>query len=334
MLVTDDVDRGQATDSGLTAGDVGPRNQGQSNHRLRCVTVDDTHQLDGRVEVEYAPAGVGVNPFTAPTLLFNRAPEERLRIRIHFINVRNRVGGVGVLTAIRRAQVTQAFQALYALCGVFVEVDEITIDPPAAATGWPAAFPGDPLAKDPAVEGFSFVGSVLTPSASQLALINAVRALPSFTANDVYIIYVDRILDSPLTRPLTSKTLGQAFPDAFVAAASPARSFVFVGVNGATINTDIHEVTHVTTDLRNAAGGHFYYGIIGPAGPGQFTIGNVDAKNLMFPIALSGLGVSDPKRLWDIPNPNNTFVNNNVVPPMVIPSQVQAIRNSRFRRNF
>ena len=334
MLVTDDVDRGQATDSGLTAGNVGLRNQGQSNHRLRCVTVDDTHQLDGRVEAEYAPAGVGVSPFTAPTLLFNRMPEERLRLRIHFINVRNRVGGVGVLTAARRTQVTQAFQALYALCGVFVEVDEITIDPPAAVTGWPAAFPGDPLAVDPAVEGFSFVGGVLTPSASQLALVNAVRALPAFNANDVYVIYVNRILDTPLTTPLTSGTLGQAFPDAFVAAASPTRSFVFVGVNGATINTDIHEVTHVTTDLRNAAGGHFYYGVIGPAGPGQFTIGNVDAKNLMFPIALSGLGVSDPKRLWDIPNPNNTFVNNNVVPPMVIPGQVQAIRNSRFRRNF
>jgi len=44
--------------------------------------------------------------------------------------------------------------------------------------------------------------------------------------------------------------------------------------------------------------------------------------------------VRDPKRLWDIPNPNNPFVNNNVAPPMVIPSQIQAIRNSRFRRNF
>jgi len=334
FLVTDDVDRAQATDSGLAAGDVGQRNRGQSNHRIRRMTVDDTHQLDGKVVAEYAPTGAGITPFTAPTFMFNRNPEERLRLRIHFVNVRDRVGGTGVLTNARRTQVTRAFQALYAICGIFVEVDEIVIDPRPSTVGWPAAFPGDPLAVDPAVEGFTFPGGVLTPSASQLDLVNAVRALPAFNANDVYIIYVARILDSPLTVPLTSGTLGQAFPDSFVPAASPTRSFVFVGVNGATINTDIHEVTHVTTNLRNAAGGHFYYGVIGPAGPGQFTVGNVDAKNLMFPIALSGLGTSDPKRLWDIANPNNPMVNNNVVPPMVIPSQIQAIRGSRFRRNF
>jgi hypothetical protein len=334
MLVTDNVDRAQATDSGLAAGDVGPRNQGQSNHRLRRMTVDNAHQFDGRVVLEYTPSGVGINPFTLPTVLFQRTPEERLRMRIHFVNVRDRVGGTGVLTAARRAQVTQAFQELYALCGVFVEVDETTVDPPASATAFPANFPGDPLAVTPAVEGFSFVGGVLTPSASQTDLINVVRALPNFNINDVWIIYVARILDSPLTVPLTSGTLGQAFPDSFVGAASPARSIVFVGVNGATLNTDIHEATHVTTDLRNAAGGHFYYGVIGVAPAPIFTIGNVDAKNLMFPIALSGLGTSDPKRLWDIPNPNNPMVNNNVVPPMVLPSQIAAIRGSRFRRPF
>jgi outer membrane protein OmpA-like peptidoglycan-associated protein len=334
FVVTDNVDRAQAVDSGLAAGDVGLRGLGQSNHRLRRMRNDNTHQLDGKVVVEYAPINPGVGPFRLPTTLFNRAPEERRRLKIHFVNVRDRVGGTPSLTGARRLQVTQAFQEMYALCGVFTEIDEIVIDPRPSTIGWPARFPGDPLAVDPAVEGFSFPGANLVASASQTDLINFVRGLAVFNASDLYIIYVGRILDSPLTTPLTSGTLGQAFPDSFVAAASPARGFVFVGVRGATINTDLHEVTHSTTDLRNAAGGHFYYGVIGPAGPGQFTVGNVDAKNLMFPIALSGLGTSDPKRLWDTANPDNPMVNNNVAPPMVIPSQIQAITGSRFTRNF
>jgi hypothetical protein len=305
------------------------------------MTVDDTHQLDGRVVAEYPTSGIGLRSFTTSMAMFNRSPEERLRMRIHLVNVRNRAGGIGSLPILRINQVKDALQSLYAVCGVFVEVDDFLIDPPASCINWSTRFPGDPLASDPAVEGFQFpaagpVAGSLVASTSQQDLINAVKALPlpRFDPNDIYVIYVSRILDSPLTIPLASNALGEAFPDSFTVATPLTRGFVFVGVRGATLNTDAHEITHVTTDLRNAAGGHFYYGVIGPPGPGQFTVGNVDAKNLMFPIALSGLGVRDPKRLWDTPNPNNTFINTNVVPPMVIPSQVQAIRGSRFRRNF
>lgn len=336
FLITDKVDAVQGTDSGLTVGDVGVRGRGQSNHRLRRMKVDNTHQFDGRVVLEYAPIDAGVRPFTLPTIIFNRTPDERRRVRIHFINVRDRVGGTPVLTNARQAQLVRAFQEMYALCGVFAEIDSTVIDPRPTTIGWPAAFPGDPLAVDPAVEGFQLPGANLVASASQTDLINFVRTsgVVVFNPNDLYIIYVGRILDSPLTAPLTSGTLGQAFPDSFTAAGSPARGFVFVGVRGATINTDLHEVTHSTTNLRNQAGGHFYYGVVGPP-PNRFTIGNVDAKNLMFPIALSGLGIADPKRLWDIANPDNPMVNPNFpAGNQALPSQTSAISGSRFTRNF
>ena len=225
---------------------------------------------------------------------------------------------------------------MYALCGVFPQIIRTEIDPRPTTIGWSGRFPGDLLAVDPVVERNSFVGGVLTGSQSQLDLINFVRTsgVVAFDPNDLYIIYVGQIVDTPLTTPLTSGVLGQSFPDSFTNAASVERSFVFVGVRGATINTDIHEVTHMTTNLRNPAGGHFYYGVVAPP-PNRFTIGNVDAKDLMFPIALSGRGTSDPKRLWDIANPNNPMVNPNFAPdPTAIPSQTQAISGSRFSRNF
>jgi hypothetical protein len=115
---------------------------------------------------------------------------------------------------------------------------------------------------------------------------------------------------------------GIAFPDSFTAAGSSARGFVFIGVNTVNQLADPHEMTHVTTNLRNSAGGHFHLGATVNTGPG-----NIDGRNLMQRFVLLSTGnVSDSKRLWD-----EDFTNNNVN-PATLPAQVSAIRSSRFVR--
>ena len=81
MLVTDDTDANQATNSGLAAPlpDVGNRNRGQSNHRLRRASID------GFVKAEYQPAAGG--PKAEVELpVFDRNPDERRRVSVSVIN--------------------------------------------------------------------------------------------------------------------------------------------------------------------------------------------------------------------------------------------------------
>jgi hypothetical protein len=81
MLVTDDTDARQATDSGLAAPlpDVGSRTRGQSNHRLRRASIE------GFVKAEYAPAGGGPKA-EVERPVFNRDPDERRRVSVRVIN--------------------------------------------------------------------------------------------------------------------------------------------------------------------------------------------------------------------------------------------------------
>ena len=90
FLVTDQTDRDQRTNSGMPAThpEAGPRNRGQSNHRIRRITVNNGHQLDNRVLVECSPALITRPAASISIPVFNRTPEERHRIRIHLINVR------------------------------------------------------------------------------------------------------------------------------------------------------------------------------------------------------------------------------------------------------
>lgn len=80
MLVTDDTDAGQPTHSGLAAGpDVGVRNRGQSNHRLRRA------DLNGSVRVDYTAAAGGTVSSTLP--VFRRNPESRRRIALRVVRL-------------------------------------------------------------------------------------------------------------------------------------------------------------------------------------------------------------------------------------------------------
>ncbi|MBW4710439.1 peptidoglycan-binding protein [Roseobacter sp. YSTF-M11] len=329
MLVTDTQDRNQATNSGLAAPhlDAGARTLGQSNHRLRRITVSDAHPLDHETMLEYSPGGFGGRRYTmrASNPVFDRAPEDRRRIRVHLINVRDVAGGTGALTNARRTHVSDTMRAIYAVCGIFAEVDETVIDPPASCTGWPTRYT-DAIAVDPAVEGFTLPGANLAASPSQNDLIDAVRALPTFDANDIYIVFVARIYAPPIPAPATppagglvAGSRGQSFPDAWVAAGATSAGFTFVGVRGGVTDfTEVHEVTHVTTDLRNSVGGHL-----------DLPAANVtDRSNLMHNGTIDTAGVASTKRLW------NTNFNNPGIAPPLIPAQIDAIRASRYVRPF
>jgi hypothetical protein len=144
-------------------------------------------------------------------------------------------------------------------------------------------------------------------------------------------VYVTKIFNDPVPPPpggpgklLQPGPGGIAFPDSFTAAGSIARSFVFIGVQTVNALADPHEMTHVTTNLRNSAGGHFHLQANVNSGPG-----NIDGRNLMQRFALISNGnTSDSKRLWD-----EDFTNANLTPAK-IPAQISAIRASRFVRPF
>lgn len=330
ILVADNVDRTQATNSGLpgTHPEAGLRTPAQRNHRLRRITVSDTRPLDSSVAVSYNPASSGLIRASIAAPVFQRSPEERRRLRVHLVNVRTTVGGSGILSEGRRNQVMDLFRSIYATCGVFAEIDELMLDPPASCIGWPGRYPTDPLAIDPSVEGFSFPGGVnLIPSASQTDIINRVRAQPSFAANDIYIVCVARVYSTvpPPPGPGLVTGGGEAFPDSWTAPGSIARGFGFVGVRATNVLAEVHEATHITTDLRNAAGGHFDLGASNAAAPGP-----LEGKNLMHRFVLIANGtISDSKRLW-----NTSFTNTHRTPNMIIPAQIDAIRGSRFVRNY
>jgi hypothetical protein len=139
---------------------------------------------------------------------------------------------------------------------------------------------------------------------------------------------VTRLFQNPIPAPSPTAQLqasgagGEAFPDSFTAAGSPARSFAFLGVATTNSLAEAHEMTHITTNLRNSAGGHFHLQADVDTGPG-----NIDGRNLMQRFALIQNGnTADSKRLWD-----EDFTNNDLS-PATIPAQIGAIRGSRFVR--
>lgn len=312
FLVTDDLDRD------LTGSGLAPAAVNLLTPRIRKVTIDDTHPLDGRLAATYSPAAGQI--LRNGAVWFRRLPtEERRRMRVHFVNVRSTVGGAGVLTAARRNRVKQVCRSIYGVCGIYVDFSEFQIDPPPACIGWTTNYPGQLLAFDPAIEGFTLPGIDLVPSASQLAIITAVRARPGHVENDQYLVFVEQIYQAPVPAPpgaLVQGSRGESFPDSWVAAGSTARGFTFVRMRGGvTATTDTHELTHMTTNLRNSAGGHFDIG--DPR----------DTRNLMHNGTIDN-AVLGTKRLWD------TAFNNAAINPSAIPRQINTIRNRRFVHAF
>lgn len=326
MLVTDDDDRNQATNSGLPGGhpQAGSRARGTSNHRLRKITVDAAHPLQSEVFAAYTPPGATAPAATMRVPVFERKPDERRRIRVHMVNVRTAKGGTGILTTARRNSGMAALRSVYARCGIFAEVNEIMLDPPAACTGWAKRFPTDPRAIDPSVDGQTAGVGTYILSGAMTALTTAVRALKGFDPDDIYLVYLAFIYKVPLPiapqpgkpiPPLQVEDGGLSYADLWTTAASGARGFAFLALySGISKYADPHETTHITTNFS-----HYDLGPAGATAPG-----NIDGRNLMHRFFLAaGAGVRDPKRLWDTAakNPTQGFT---------IPAQVTTIRASRF----
>lgn len=307
--------------------------------RLRRVTVDDAHPLTSDVRVEYAPAPSVADPHpaavAATATVFNQGVGHRNRVRVHFVNVRRTNGGTRILPVGTLQNVKAAFQAVYAVCGVFAAIDEIVVDPPAACTGWGVRYAGG---GDPSVEvstqgGANPAQPQFDPSPTELALAGTVRGLPGYQANDVYVVFVWNLYSTPLPPPnvgnaLDIETGGEAFTDAqtatLPAAGQQARGIAFVAVDHVTRYAAVHEATHLTTDFNNEADGHYDLGD-GNAGPGP-----IDGKNLMHRFVLvDNAAEANPKRLWDTPSAANTWAN-----PFINGAQITAILASRFVHTY
>src|SRR6185369_12377517 len=139
--------------------DAGQRKKDESNHRIRKITVDDTHKLDTNLVAEYTSVlGGSTAKVTVP--LFKRSPDERLKINIHLVNIRKTAGGDPVLSAARKADAIEALHNVYACTGIFLNIDEMVIDPPASCIGWSTRFPNasEAVGADPSVEKTLFSG--------------------------------------------------------------------------------------------------------------------------------------------------------------------------------
>jgi hypothetical protein len=330
MLVTDAADRATAHDGGYGIGEA----------RLRRITVSDAHPLTSEVYVEYTPAAGGLD-VTAAAAVFDHAggqPGSRKRLRVHLVDVRDAPAGNATLTGPRSNGVKEAFQSIYAVCGVFAEVDTFAVDPPPSCMGWPGAYGAQSsngyAVLDPSVElsteGFLPGGlPMVTPSQSERDLVAVVRATAGYAANDVYVLFVNALYTAPIPAAnalplatLTEEAGGEAFPDSQTDPLHPAAlGFALIALNGVPPYSVVHEVTHLTTDFNNPADGHFELGGAAAVAPTGRT-----SRNLMHRFNLVAAGDHlDPKRLWDAGEYNGIWI-----PNFAVPAQVTAIRGSRF----
>ena len=122
-------------------------------------------------------------------------------------------------------------------------------------------------------------------------------------------------------------------PQQMVDAALAAQGCAFVVQQSGLRNDEApaHEVTHILTDLHNAADGHYDLGA-----PNAVAPGHIDGKNLMhrFPLD-SGVpqGIDRPRRLWNTAVTNQQWLVGQA--PLQLPAQIDAIRaHQRFVRAY
>ncbi len=192
LLVTDDEDAAQATHSGLALGGLCQR--GNLDHRLRRVSVRDQYELDGQVKAIYAHQNPNwQSPVDATVDIFQRNPDERKRLRVHFINVRRQANGPCATTNQELATYKGIIQAIYGRCGIFAQVDSVELDPPQSCTGWAGRYDGG---EDPGVvvaaQERSQNPPQIVPHPTQTDLINQIQ---NRQQGHVYLFFVDNIFD-------------------------------------------------------------------------------------------------------------------------------------------
>ncbi len=352
MVVSHPADKVEA-DSGLAEGpDKGQRKPGESNHRQRLIRVDNDHPLASAVAAELKPASG--KPVTLQLPVFNRSPEERMRLRVHLVNVKDG-SGAAAAPASRLDAASTLIQRIYASIGVFVEVQKHELDAPASCVGWPARLAGrtDPhnalAASDPSVEdGHRDAAGKVELSPPEQDLFGLLRKQSFFDAHDAYLLYVKRIFAHPLAAKggtLDGEPGGVSFPDSILSkSASDASGMTIVASFFNDVLADMHEFTH---DLANGPFGvdnlgrstfHFFISKkTPPPGTSNDDIVNkfaapIDCRNVMkgFFLAFND-DVFMPRRIWD------TITRDGVT----IPSQIDKIRTfaggkdpKRFLRDY
>lgn len=113
-------------------------------------------------------------------------------------------------------------------------------------------------------------------------------------------------------------------PQQMVAATLAAHGCAFVVQQSGLENDEApaHEVTHILTDLHNAADGHYDLGA-----PNAVAPGHIDGKNLMHRFALdtgTPQGIDRPRRLWNTATTNAQWLVGQV--PLQLPAQIDTIR--------
>jgi hypothetical protein len=136
LLVTNDVDRDVAVDSGLVgiAGEGGVRARGQSNHRLRRA------RIDGLVRCEYTAAPGVTLSLELP--VFKRVPDERRRLAVRVVSYTSAAAGYVAATAAHIAGQFEHANQHWQQIGIQVDPGATAVRPvPAGALNAANRFP-------------------------------------------------------------------------------------------------------------------------------------------------------------------------------------------------
>jgi hypothetical protein len=279
MLVTDPIDKAQATNSrpaaaaaaGAAGGENGPE------HRLRRITVDATHVLDNQVFASYTPAGAAAPAAQRILPVFQRTPADtRRRLPLHIFVLR--AAGLPVIAtdpnSVLWTRDLRVIREVYARFGIAVE----TVVP--AAT-----LPADVVP----VGGDSVV--LINPPAgvepNNVSLANQVTLANSFPgqANTLRMFYTGGLWNPALA--------GESFPDADFFG-TPRAGCSYISVPNSTPHTPAHEIGHILTNkLLAQNGGHY----LEPNLPGTLLHTQQNLMRAGGTSIAEGVGMS--RRLWD-----------------------------------
>ena len=269
MLVTDQDDLDQATDSGFPIPRInaGQRNRGQSDHRLRFA------ELTGRVRGEYA-ADVATIAVELP--VFRLGSEPRRRVPLQIFVMRVAAGGAPVTPTGAGAGIwtrdMRVLRETYARIGMAVET--------VVAPGTPAA--------DIKTQGRDSVVEIDPPAGVNPANISFADETTIGTAHPALADTI-RVF---FVAGLASGNGGETWSDAIAPVGNARRGTVFT-IFGTGPYAATHEVGHALTDKRGTVptDGHFR----APAATPRLT----NDQNLMKREFLGAEGVLGAKRLWD-----------------------------------
>ncbi|MDJ0835836.1 MAG: hypothetical protein QNK37_04920 [Acidobacteriota bacterium] len=194
LLATDPADYHQPVHSGRKDGDL--VQPGMDNHRLRLLDTEGENGLDRHVVVNYHR---GAEPKITRTIpVFSRQPENRRRLSVDMIDVRDARVGEPIVGARSVTTLQQTIRNAYARRAVLSEFRVTTLDPPAVDRGVDMT----------CALGYKSGGKTYRiPSPEQLQLID----LLGEATDRVFMIMVGTVYDPLSTQSLPSEAFSGAF---------------------------------------------------------------------------------------------------------------------------